>query len=190
MQKHSLFWFQTEKVLIFTIIFILSTATLYSQKRVRDTMLLKVHSPTKATIMSAALPGLGQIYNRKYWKLPILYGGAATIGYFIAFNSKYYKDFRQAYKYRTDGNPSTVDKYTDVWNERSLLELRDYYRRNLELTYIIAGGLYILNILDAAVDANLWNYNISDDLTLNVKPYYFRSYDNNLNFALSFNIRF
>ncbi len=174
--------------LLFTFHLLIFTSSLSAQgkKGVRDTALLKYHSPTKATIMSAIVPGLGQAYNHKYWKIPIIYFGAATIIYFVNFNGKYYRDFRNAYSNRIEGKPDNYPQYTPD----NLKTLRDYYNKNLQLTYIIAGGLYLLNILDAAVDANLYDFDISDKLSLNAAPVYYPSYDKNLNFAMKLTYKF
>jgi hypothetical protein len=156
-----------------------------TEKLIRDSVKIIKHSPRRATIMSAILPGAGQYYNRKYWKIPIIYAGAAAVVYFVDFNKKYYNEFRGAYKDRLNKTP---DKYPD-YTEQNLIELKNYYRRNLELTYIAGGLLYILNILDAAVDANLYDYNISEDLSFRVEPICYPSYDNNLNFAMKLTLR-
>ncbi len=134
-----------------------------------DSSKVKLHSPKKATIMSAVVPGLGQIYNKKYWKTPVIYGGFAVLGYFIYTNNDKYQTFRKAYNYRIDGDISTIDDYSN-YTEANLLEIKNYYRRNLEVTYIITGFLYIFNIIDACVDAHLFYFDISDDLSLKIEP--------------------
>ena len=135
------------------------------------------HSPKKATIMSAILPGLGQIYNRKYWKLPIIYGGFAGLVYSIGFADKRYQGFKEAFILRVDGDPATIDIYDPQlinnetkYSQDGLLQLKDYYRRNRDLSYILTAGLYILNIIDANVDAHFFDFDISKDLTLHVNP--------------------
>jgi len=138
-----------------------------------DTSTVKKHSPQKAMMMSACLPGLGQAYNRKYWKIPIIYIGAATITYFVTFNSKYYNEFKKAYLYRTDGDPTTIDAYANMYATDQLLTLKDYYRRDLELTFIIGGALYALNIIDAAVDAHLYKFDVGDNLSMKINPAFF-----------------
>ena len=89
---------------------------------------LKKHSPKKATILSAVLPGAGQIYNKKYWKLPIIYGGFGTLIAIISFNQKYYHTFKVAYVNRIDTSLHALDLYPQYSNS-DLLTLRDYYRR-------------------------------------------------------------
>lgn len=119
----------------------------------------------KAALMSAIVPGLGQVYNKKYWKLPIIYGGSAVLIYFISENNKEYKKFRQAIIYRNDKDSSTVDDFPRFTNE-DLSVRKNYYRRNRDLSYIFTGLLYTLNILDAYVDSQLMNFDISDNLSL------------------------
>lgn len=127
-----------------------------------------VPSPAKAAMLSATLPGLGQIYNGKYWKLPIIYGGFGTLVYFVDFNSSEYRKWREAWVARVDGNPNTIDDFplhsTDVL-ERAM----NYYRRNLEITYMLAAALYLLNILDASVDAHLMHFDVGEELSLGMQ---------------------
>ncbi len=146
----------------------------------------EVHSPRKATMYSAILPGLGQAYNKKYWKIPLIYIGFGTIGYFINWNNENYQLFRVGYQHLTDGNPETqdylkieavrrinydVDNPTDFNNLKNALSRRqDYYRRNRDLLIISFVGFYGLNIIDASVDAHLFDFDIGDDLTMNWQP--------------------
>lgn len=158
----------------------------FSQKSEVDSIKIKkvvaVHSPRKATLYSAVLPGLGQIYNRKYWKLPIVYGGFVTLGYFINFNNELYVKYKQAYSDIIDNDPSTNSfKKLNVnpifFEDAKLLQLterlriaKDGSRRNRDLVVISTAVFYALNILDASVDANFFNFDISDDLTINWVP--------------------
>lgn len=129
-----------------------------------------LHSPKKAMWYSAALPGLGQMYNQKYWKVPVIYTGFATCAYFIFFNNDNYQKYKTAYIYEAD-NDSTTDNYLSMrYSKDALAKAKDYYRRNLELTYIITAGIYLLNIVDATVDAHLYTFNISDDLSMRITP--------------------
>lgn len=136
--------------------------------------LVKAHSPRKAGLYSAALPGLGQAYNEKYWKIPVIYAGFGTLAYFINQNNTEYNKFKDAYAFviaGEEGEPPNeyVERYER--NEDNLRKLKDYYRRNLELSYILTGALYILNIIDATVDAHFFEFNVDEDLSLKVSPY-------------------
>ena len=145
-------------------------------KKIADTTIIKKHSPRKATYLSLIFPGLGQIYNHKYWKLPIVYGGFGTLAYFFQANHSEYIKFRNAYNFVTTPgteNLPPVNDYVTRYNKNATLLLsgRDYYRRNLELTYIVAGALYVIVAIDAQVDAQFFNFDISDELSLNIKPF-------------------
>jgi len=136
-----------------------------------DSVLEKQHSPTKATIMSACLPGLGQIYNHKIWKVPIIYAGLGIMAYFIYFNADEYLNYKCAYIESSYGNMN--GNYSDLvqkYSKEDLLSAQEYYRRNLEISCIFTAVWYALNILDATVDAHLYTYNISDKLSLKVEP--------------------
>jgi hypothetical protein len=123
----------------------------------------------KMAIMSAVVPGLGQIGNKKYWKLPILYGAGGVLYYFIRTNDSEYHKFRKALLYRTDNDSLTVDDYPRFTND-DLTVRKNYYRRNRDLSYIFAGVLYTLNIIDAYVDSQLMNFDVGDNLTLHTMP--------------------
>lgn len=169
-----------------TILFCTTGFSGFSQETIRDTVLVKkpqtTHSPRKATIYSAVLPGLGQIYNRKYWKVPIVYGGFATLGFFINYNNGEYVKFRQAYSDIIDTDPNTNSFIKLFTNPRNLepdriaqsteilRKTKDYWRRNRDLVVIGTAVFYAVNIIDASVDANFFNFDISDDLTINWVP--------------------
>jgi len=142
-----------------------------NQTEVPDSIKEKEHSPTKATLMSAFIPGLGQIYNKKYWKVPIIYAGFGIMTYFIVFNTNLYIDYKCAYIESSYGNMN--GSYSDLVNKYTkdeLLSAREYYRRNLEISCLITALWYILNIVDATVDAHLYTYNITDKLSLKIEP--------------------
>jgi len=144
----------------------------------------EIHSPRKATLYSAILPGLGQAYNKKWWKIPIIYAGFGTIGYFIDWNNDNYQFNRTAYRHLTDNDENTnlfmeieAVKYYDLNDPTSrnnfadgLLKQQDYFRRNRDLLFITMLGFYGLQIIDASVDAHLFNFDISDDLTFDWQP--------------------
>ncbi len=136
-----------------------------------DTAFKKPHSPNKAAIFSAVLPGLGQAYNKKYWKIPIVYAGFGLIAYFIISNTSEYKKYDEAYDYVIAGDTVGIDNdYVGQYDEQQLLDGKKYHRRNMELSYIVGGLWYILNIVDASVDAHLFDYDVSEDLSIRVDP--------------------
>lgn len=144
--------------------------TIKPEKAGADTFLTKRRA-NKAALYSAILPGAGQIYNKKYWKPPIIYAGLIAIGYSIDFNNRNYQTFKLAYLYRVDGDSTTIDPFEKIYTDpNALLVRKDYYRRTRDLMWIIASGVYILNIIDAYVDAQLSDFDISDKLTLNAQP--------------------
>lgn len=126
------------------------------------------HSVRRATVMSAALPGLGQVYNKKYWKVPIVYAGLGTCVYFIVDNTKNYRNFRDALIAETDDDPLTINpiqgSITDI---RAAMEQR---RQWLDLSYISLALVYALNIIDAHVDAHLFYFDVGEDLQASIQP--------------------
>ena len=136
----------------------------------------KEHSPKKATIMSACLPGLGQIYNRKWWKVPIIYGGFAGFGYLAYSNYTEYKSFLTAYKISTgDLEPGVTPteqelKLSQAYQPNQLQSYKEAFRHDFELNCILLAFWYGLNIVDATVDGHLYSYDVSDDLSLAIDP--------------------
>lgn len=140
-----------------------------------DTSFFNQHNPTKATIYSMILPGLGQAYNRKYWKIPIVYAGFGVCYYFISFNDKEYKAWREAYNHSLsdpDNIEPPVNDYEAMYGDypNVLKDQKDYYRRNRDLSYIFTGIWYVLNIIDATVDAHLYTWEIDESLSLKFEP--------------------
>jgi hypothetical protein len=171
-------------------------------------------SPMKATMLSAALPGFGQVYNRKYWKIPIVYMGFGAIGYGVVFNSTQYNKFTKAYQDFKDNIPET-DSYvvlirnidpsrydpvlhpttavlSDVaWVEDRLLLQVDYYKKYRDLSYIGIAAWYLFSILDANVDASLSDYDIGENINLTLAPltipgYYVTSVGMSLSLKVNF----
>ena len=139
-------------------------------------------NPTRAVWLSALFPGLGQIYNRRYWKLPIIVGGYLGLAYATSWNNGMLKDYTKAYGDAMDSDPNTrsyMDFYPSTtreedidmeWLKRVLKSKKDYYRRNRDLCIISMVGLYLLCMVDAYVDASLANFDINPDLSMKVKP--------------------
>jgi hypothetical protein len=149
--------------------------------------------PIRSTMYAAALPGLGQIYNRKYWKVPFVYAGFGALGYFVTFNTKNYNTLINAYKDFTDIipetdsyldllvnqnpedydpvlHPTTYNPSTEAWVKTTLINGVDYYRKYRDLSYIGIAAWYLFTIIDAHVDASLFDYDISDDLKATLVP--------------------
>lgn len=132
---------------------------------------VKKHSPGRAALMSAMVPGLGQLYNKKYWKIPVVYAGFGALTYFIITNADNYLTYQSAYIEETNG--VTGGNYADLvnrYNETELLSGSEYYRRNLEVSILLAAVWYALTIIDATVDAHLMTFDVGEDLSLQVAP--------------------
>jgi len=170
--------------------------------------------PMKATMLSAALPGLGQIYNRKYLKIPIVYAGFGALGYAVVFNSTRYIDFTKGYQDFIDNVPETASyvklirgvdpsRYDPVlhpdtyiisdasWVKDQMLLRVDYYKKYRDLSYIGIAAWYIISILDANVDASLSDYDIDENINLTFAPvqipgYYFAGVGLNVSLKINF----
>ena len=124
--------------------------------------------PANATFYSAVLPGLGQVYNKRYWKLPLIYGGLGASIYFYDVNNKNFKRYRNAYKRRLAG--FNDDEFQDViFDDNRLIDGMNFYKQYRDQSMLFIIGTYFLNILDANIDAHLKQYNINQNLSL--KPY-------------------
>tara|TARA_R110002050_G_scaffold83381_4_gene178205 strand:+ start:4711 stop:5283 length:573 start_codon:yes stop_codon:yes gene_type:complete len=129
-----------------------------------------VHSVSKATWLSTALPGAGQYYNQAYWKMPIIYGGLGACIYMAIDNHRSYRSYLDAFFLRIDTNATEKDQYLNIYSERELIELQNIYRDWRDLAIIIGAVVWALNVVDAHVDAHLYDYNVNDDLSLRVEP--------------------
>ena len=125
-------------------------------------------APAKAAFYSAILPGLGQAYNKKYWKIPIVYGAIGAGIYFYTFNNKKYHEYRDEYKGRIDGTKiiNNTESIYGTLEQASLLRGQKFHQRNRDLSALITAGLYILNIIDANVDAHLLQFNVNENLSV------------------------
>lgn len=184
-----------------TISFILLLLLLPQHKLISQTDTLDINSgqaervvtPLKATMLAASFPGLGQVYNRKYWKIPLVYAGFGALGYSIAFNSSRHTEFLEAYRDVTDlvaetnsytfvefgVEPEEFDRAlgsdsfsesTEAWVKDQLINGVDYYRRYRDLSYIGVAVWYLITILDANVDASLSDYEVGEDLNVVLEP--------------------
>lgn len=140
-----------------------------------------IPDPTKATWLAVIFPGGGQIYNRKYWKLPIIYGGFVGCAYALTWNGQMYSDYSQAYLDIMDDNPAT-DSFLDLlppgynveanmdYLKRVIKRKKDTYRRYRDMSVFVFIGVYAISIIDAYVDAELASFDLSQDLSMKVKP--------------------
>lgn len=152
-------------------------------------------SPLKATMLAAAFPGMGQIYNRKYWKIPIVYAGFGAVAYSIIYNSSNFNSYLEGYQDLTDDIPATdsyrklltnsaytpeqidqalgsdeFDPQVASWVEDQLRNAVDYYRKYRDLSYIGVAAWYLITIIDAHVDANLADYDVGENLNVKLEP--------------------
>ena len=139
--------------------------------------------PKRAALYSAILPGAGQVYTKKYWKVPIIYAGLITSAFYINESNNYYQLYKTTYLNRIDGDISDNLDY----ELPELKILTDHYRRNREVSALLFTLTYVLNIVDASVNAHLFDYDVSDDLSLHIQPMYF-SKENATGLSLSFNL--
>ena len=137
------------------------------QKAVKDSLKsinIDPLTPAKAAFYSAALPGLGQAYNKKYWKIPLVYGAIGTSLYFYIDSNKKYHQYRDAYKRRLEGYNDDKFNYLDT---NRLITAQKFYQRNRDLSALFVVGFYALNIIDANVDAALIQFNVNENLSVN-----------------------
>jgi hypothetical protein len=125
-------------------------------------------APARAAFYSAIVPGLGQGYNKRYWKIPIVYGAIGTGVYVYSFNNQEYRRYRDAYKQRLKG---LDDEFKGQFSDATLINAQRTFQRNRDLALIVTIGLYVLNIIDANVDAHLKQFNVSNDLSFRPEVY-------------------
>jgi hypothetical protein len=170
--------------------FIFAQDTLRTAQKEKPVKKIFKAESARATMLAVAFPGLGQIYNRKYWKVPFVYAGFGGLVYAVSYNSKWYNDFMKSYQDFTDQVPETayylnlpMFKNTDPstydpalhpseasWYKDRMLKGIDYFKKYRDLSYIGFAVWYLVTILDANVDASLFNYDISDNLDIDVTP--------------------
>jgi hypothetical protein len=153
-------------------LFILGNATVFGQTKTDAVLVAKDTlksndidplTPAKAAFYSAVLPGLGQAYNKKYWKIPLVYGAIGTSLYFYIDNNKKYHQYRDAYKRRLEGYTDDDFSYLD---KTRLIAGQKFYQRNRDLSALVTLAFYALNIIDANVDAALIQFNVDENLSV------------------------
>lgn len=180
MQKVDLKFFSTSWFKSLVLCFVLlmcginTSAQYVKGYNIPDSTYQQKHLPPKATFMSAVLPGLGQAYNKKYWKIPVIYAGFTGLGYYTGYNNYVYKRYKDAYetKIKIDAGDSTLTDPLPNISTDATLKSREEWRRYRDLTIIGIGLLYVAQIIDANVDAHLFDYDISEDLSMRIEPVY------------------
>ncbi len=157
-------------------------------------------APSKAAFYSAVLPGLGQIYNKKYWKLPIVYGAIGTGIYAYTYNNNQYNRTRKAFKRRKAGfmddefyafNGQEIKPGEPRLGDDDLQRAQERFQEDRDLSLLITIGLYVLNIVDANVDAHLKQFNVNDDLSFDIKPFLeYNTITANPNYGIALQIKF
>ena len=130
-----------------------------------------VKIPKKAALYSAIIPGAGQVYTKKYWKVPLIYAGLITSAYYINESHTLYDTYKQTYLNRLDGD--RTDEFIGTYTDANLVTLTEHYRRNAEISALLFTLTYVLNIVDASVNAHLFKYNVSENISMIVQPVYF-----------------
>ena len=146
--------------------------------------------PGRAARLSLLLPGLGQIYNRRYWKVPLVYGAIGAVGYFALNNHQQYLDYKSAYQNRTDNDPATTDLQFPTLSDENVRLTRDNFRRNRDFNIILMTIFYALNSVEAYVDAHLRGFTVSDNLSLKVLPAAEYSVMNGFQTGIKFSFQF
>jgi hypothetical protein len=142
----------------------------------------------KATIMSACFPGLGQIYNRKYWKAPVIYVALGGIGYWGVTNQVKYKYYSNNLRAANDDDANTINE--TLYSSDQLITQKKYYQKYRDVSIMLGALVYLVNIIDANVDAHLRTFDVSDDLSLQLNPYSNLDYNNKLQAGLSLKLKF
>lgn len=155
------------------VIILLVFLSLSPSAKAQDTNnVFKPHSPRKATLLSTFLPGAGQVYNKQTWKVPIVYAGLGTAAGFAIYNYQGAEKFKKEYLLRANGIEEGRNPQYANYPDQSIYNLYFAYEKNFELSIFIGIGVYLLNIVDAMVYGHLFEFDISDNISLNLKPYY------------------
>ena len=142
----------------------------------------KAHSPKKAMLFSL-IPGGGQIYNKKWWKVPIIYAGMGLSAYAAVWNQEQYNVYSDAFDIRNDGDEDTKDEFDGIYTDEQLIQAQNYYDKNKETAIVIGVAIFALSILDANVDAHLHEFDVSDDLSLKIEPTVFNLGTSGFNYS-------
>jgi hypothetical protein len=176
--------------ILFAAFFLFASRTVSAQDA--DTATVKTvaqtHSPRKALIMSAIIPGLGQAYNKKYWKVPIIYGAGGAFAYYLGYYQDKYSKFRTALANGKEGETYKIDGREYAYG--SLESGQNFYRRYRDLNALGITFIYFLNIVDAMIDAHFFYYDVSDNLTMHIQPAVFNNPGATSSLGLQINLLF
>ncbi len=152
-------------------------------------MISEGHDPNKAAWYSAAIPGLGQVYNKKYWKIPLVWAGVVGFAYLIDWNNDQYQFFSKNLLYERNGNQPGFENETRL-DAATLKNGRDQYRRSRDMMIIFSVLFYMLNIVDAHIDAHLIEFDVNQDLSVQVNPSLEYMPNNSVSTGLTLSIKF
>ena len=178
------------------VVFILCMSNFSSAQKLDSTITEKPHSVKLAAILSAALPGSGQIYNhiampkgkkKAFWKVPLIYAALGTTTYFMISNQSKVNLYKNEYLQRIDSG--AISPGLAQYDNNAILTLHDQSQNNRDLMILATAGVYIINILDAAVEAHFVNFDISEDLTMHVRPTMMMGFSPTPGLSLRFNFR-
>ena len=167
-------------IFLFPCFFFCLTNAICAGQNFTDSLRLKSipkHSPKVATICSAVIPGLGQVYNKKYWKVPLIYGGMGALLYVASNSNAMYGVYKESYRVRVDTTSTAEElEFTQrKFSNEQLVINKEQYRKTRDLSYIFCGLLYVINIVDAAVDAHFYSFDVGDNLSFRLAPGVFQS---------------
>lgn len=176
------------------LLFLLPNFFFSQENEIQSNDSIKKHSVRKASILSAVIPGAGQIYNHRampkgkknaFWKIPIIYGGLAATGYSVLSNNQLQKELKSEYNSRV--NTGLISKKYEIYDDQGIVSLYYQHLNRRDLFIIGFGAVYLFQILDAAVEAHFVSFDISEDLTLHFKPQVFSKSQSGI--SLSFNFK-
>jgi len=156
--------------IVFLALFSLLIADATAQNSLAHTNPVKEHSPRKALILSAVLPGAGQVYNKQAWKVPIVYAAIGGVAYYTYSNYTQMKLHKDEYLHRVANNDTPLDPDLATTPTANVYNLYQTYNKTFQLSVIISAALYGINLLDAYIFANLFDFQINDDLSLHLSP--------------------
>jgi Family of unknown function (DUF5683) len=182
------------KFFVIGVFLLVSSNRAFSQIEDTSTVAMGIqsHSPQKAVIYSIICPGLGQIYNKKYWKLPFIYGAGGTLLYYIGFNHLKYTKFRNALYLEYENQEASKYAYIDghPYRDDALDGVMKRYRRWRDECVFGFCAIYLLNVIDAMVDAQFLSFDVSDDLSLRVEPVMTKNYGITASIGFRINLEF